>query len=71
MPTPWQVPRPALPLRYRQAEAKFLEALAEAKLGFDAKDPHIASAMNNLAEFYRNTSQFDKALDLYQQVCVC
>lgn len=52
-------------VRYKQAEAKFVEALEEARLGFDAKDPHIASCMNNLAEFYRNTGQHDKARQLY------
>ncbi|KAL6753391.1 hypothetical protein V8C86DRAFT_2438469 [Haematococcus lacustris] len=54
--------------KWKQAEAKFLEALAEARLGFDSRDPHIASAQNNLAEFYRNTGQHSKAEALYQEV---
>ncbi|GFH07603.1 TPR_REGION domain-containing protein [Haematococcus lacustris] len=53
--------------KWKQAEAKFLEALAEARLGFDSRDPHIASAQNNLAEFYRNTGQHSKAEALYQE----
>jgi hypothetical protein len=36
--------------------------------GFDSKDPHIASCKNNLAEFYRNTRQYDKAERLYKEV---
>lgn len=55
-------------LRYAKAEAKFKEALEEAIKGFDAKDPHIASAKNNLAEFYRNTKQYVKAEPLYIEV---
>lgn len=54
--------------RYAQAEAKFREALAEAQLGFEPHDPHIASAKNNLAEFYRNTGQWGKAEELYKEV---
>ncbi len=53
--------------KYKLAEAKFIEALLEAKLGFDPKDPHIASSQNNLAEFYRNTKQYDKAEGLYKE----
>ncbi|GAX80433.1 hypothetical protein CEUSTIGMA_g7872.t1 [Chlamydomonas eustigma] len=53
--------------KFKLAETKFLEALSEAKIGFDARDPHIASCQNNLAEFYRNTKQYDKAEDLYKQ----
>lgn len=68
-----RAPRPpALPPcaagRYVQAEAKFVEALAEAQLGFGARDPHLASAKNNLAEFYRNTRQWAKAEVLYKEV---
>mmetsp|Transcript_7430 Transcript_7430/g.14621 ORF Transcript_7430/g.14621 Transcript_7430/m.14621 type:complete len:550 (-) Transcript_7430:346-1995(-) len=51
--------------KYDKAESKFIEALEEAKLGFDAKDPHIASCKNNLAEFYRNTGQYNKAETFY------
>jgi hypothetical protein len=54
--------------RFQKAEAKFLEALAEARLGFDKMDPHIASCLNNIAEFYRNTRQYAKAEPLYKEV---
>lgn len=54
--------------RYAQAEAKFKEAIEEAKLGFDPKDPHIPSCINNLAELYRNLGQYDKAGELYKEV---
>lgn len=36
--------------------------------GFGEDDPHVASACNNLAEFYRLRRQFDLAEPLYQQV---
>jgi hypothetical protein len=54
--------------RYKQAEANFLEAVAEAQLGFEPLDPHIPCAKNMLAEFYRNTGRFDKAQSLYLEV---
>jgi hypothetical protein len=54
--------------RYPEAEAKFKEALAEARLGFPPSDLHIPSALNMLAEFYRNTKKFDQAAALYQEV---
>ncbi|XP_057785030.1 uncharacterized protein LOC131002580 [Salvia miltiorrhiza] len=44
-----------------QAERFFLSALHEAKEGFGERDPHVASACNNLAELYRVTKDFDKA----------
>ncbi|KAG1656345.1 hypothetical protein FOA52_011489 [Chlamydomonas sp. UWO 241] len=53
--------------KYKLAEAKFIVALEQAKLGFDVRDPHIASCKNNLAEFYRNTGQFAKAEALYTE----
>eukprot|EP00798_Chlamydomonas_sp_ICE-L_P024231 gene24231-9830_t len=53
--------------RYPQAETKLIEALDCAKLGFEATDPHLASCMNNLAEFYRNMGQYDKAEGLYHE----
>ncbi|GIL87260.1 hypothetical protein Vretimale_1777 [Volvox reticuliferus] len=52
--------------KYAQAEAKFREAVAEAQLGFEPNDPHIASAKNNLAEFLRNTGRWDEAEALYK-----
>ncbi|XP_057770558.1 uncharacterized protein LOC130990355 isoform X2 [Salvia miltiorrhiza] len=48
-----------------QAERFFLSALHEAKEGFGERDPHVASACNNLAELYRVTKDFDKAEPLY------
>ncbi|EFJ45058.1 kinesin-like protein with TPR domain [Volvox carteri f. nagariensis] len=53
--------------KYAQAEAKFREAVAEAQLGFEPQDPHIASAKNNLAEFLRNTGRWDEAEALYKE----
>ncbi|KAL1569719.1 Tetratricopeptide repeat superfamily protein [Salvia divinorum] len=48
-----------------QAERFFLSALQEAKEGFGERDPHVASACNNLAELYRVSKDFDKAEPLY------
>lgn len=48
-----------------QAEKFFLSALQEAKEGFGERDPHVASACNNLAELYRVKKDFDKAEPLY------
>ncbi|PNH07834.1 Kinesin light chain 4 [Tetrabaena socialis] len=53
--------------KYTQAEAKFREAVLEAQLGFEARDPHIASTKNNLAEFLRNTGRWDEAEALYKE----
>ncbi|GFR39925.1 hypothetical protein Agub_g1, partial [Astrephomene gubernaculifera] len=53
--------------KYTQAEAKFREAVEEAQLGFEAADPHIASAKNNLAEFLRNVGRWDEAEALYME----
>ncbi|GLI70169.1 hypothetical protein VaNZ11_014793, partial [Volvox africanus] len=53
--------------KYAQAETKFREAVAEAQLGFEENDPHIASAKNNLAEFLRNTGRWDEAEALYKE----
>ncbi|CAL1413378.1 unnamed protein product [Linum trigynum] len=47
------------------AETLFLSALKEAKEGFGEKDPHVASACNNLAELYRVQKEFSKAEPLY------
>ncbi|KAL5570847.1 hypothetical protein UlMin_020444, partial [Ulmus minor] len=49
----------------KEAEGFFLAALEEAKQGFGERDPHVASACNNLAEFYRVNKSFDKAEPLY------
>ncbi|XP_042501109.1 uncharacterized protein LOC122078960 isoform X2 [Macadamia integrifolia] len=48
-----------------EAERYFKLALQEAKQGFGDRDPHVASACNNLAELYRVKKLFDKAEPLY------
>ncbi|CAN6444147.1 unnamed protein product [Victoria cruziana] len=48
-----------------EAEKYFLLALEEAKEGFGEYDPHVASACNNLAEFYRVQKTYEKAEPLY------
>ncbi|KAK9091444.1 hypothetical protein Sjap_024621 [Stephania japonica] len=48
-----------------EAENYFLLALEEAKEGFGPRDPHVASACNNLAELYRVKKEFAKAEPLY------
>lgn len=44
------------------------QAVEMAREGFGADDPHVASACNNLAEFYRLRRRYDEAEPLYQQV---
>uniref|UniRef100_A0A0D9W341 MalT-like TPR region domain-containing protein n=1 Tax=Leersia perrieri TaxID=77586 RepID=A0A0D9W341_9ORYZ len=44
-----------------EAEKFFQAALHEAKEGFGLRDPHVASALNNLAEFYRLKKEYEKA----------
>ncbi|KAK3030604.1 hypothetical protein RJ639_039690, partial [Escallonia herrerae] len=56
---------PSIKGKMVQAEQLFLSALQEAKEGFGERDPHVASACNNLAELYRVTKTFDKAEPLY------
>ncbi|XP_024025908.1 uncharacterized protein LOC21388441 isoform X2 [Morus notabilis] len=51
--------------KLKEAEGFFLSALQEAKEGFGERDPHVASACNNLAELYRVIKAFDKAEPLY------
>ncbi|PSS36645.1 Kinesin light chain like [Actinidia chinensis var. chinensis] len=51
--------------KHEEAEKFFLSALQEAKEGFGERDPHVASAYNNLAELYRIKSAFDQAEPLY------
>ncbi|CAN6247935.1 unnamed protein product [Urochloa humidicola] len=48
-----------------EAEKLFQAALIEAKEGFGLRDPHVASALNNLAEFYRLKKEYEKAELLY------
>ncbi|KAF8766070.1 hypothetical protein HU200_007918 [Digitaria exilis] len=48
-----------------EAEKLFLAALLEAKEGFGLRDPHVASVLNNLAEFYRLNKEYEKAELLY------
>ncbi|CAN8276051.1 unnamed protein product [Cochlearia groenlandica] len=47
------------------AERLFGSAIEEAKEGFGERDPHVASACNNLAELYRVKKEFEKAEPLY------
>ena len=58
------------PCTHKPSLTHFPSLLPAPQLGFDAKDPHIASCKNNLAEFYRNTRQYDKAEKLYIEVGV-
>ncbi|KAJ0100613.1 hypothetical protein Patl1_21196 [Pistacia atlantica] len=51
--------------KMEEAEKFFLSALQEAKEGFGERDPHVASACNNLAELYRVKKAFDRAEPLY------
>ncbi|KAL8231807.1 hypothetical protein R6Q57_001585 [Mikania cordata] len=51
--------------KLEDAERLFMGALEEARLGFGERDPHVASACNNLAELYRVKKAFDKAEPLY------
>lgn len=44
------------------------QAVEMAREGFGEDDPHMASACNNLAEFYRIRRQYDQAEPLYRQV---
>ncbi|XP_062185705.1 uncharacterized protein LOC133889229 isoform X2 [Phragmites australis] len=48
-----------------EAEKFFQAALHEAKEGFGLRDPHVASALNNLAEFFRLRKEYEKAEQLY------
>ncbi|KAF0892940.1 hypothetical protein E2562_020058 [Oryza meyeriana var. granulata] len=48
-----------------EAEKFFQAALHEAKEGFGLRDPHVASALNNLAEFYRLKKEYERAELLY------
>ena len=54
--------------RYQEAERYFKKAVEMAKLGFGEQEAHVASSLNNLAEFYRIRRQYDLAEPLYQQV---
>ncbi|KAM5558206.1 hypothetical protein ABKV19_020097 [Rosa sericea] len=51
--------------KVEEAEKLFLAALQEAKEGFGKRDPHVASASNNLAELYRVNKIYHKAEPLY------
>ncbi|XP_017254193.1 uncharacterized protein LOC108224134 isoform X2 [Daucus carota subsp. sativus] len=51
--------------KMEDAERLFQAAIQEAKEGFGERDPHVASACNNLAELYRVQKVFDKAEPLY------
>ncbi|KAM0881501.1 hypothetical protein ACQ4PT_032922 [Festuca glaucescens] len=54
-------------LKATEAEKLFKAALQEAKEGFGLRDPHVASALNNLAEFYRLRKEYEKAEPLYME----
>lgn len=56
--------------KLEEAEKLFLSALQEAKEGFGDRDPHVASAYNNLAELYRVKKAFDKAEPMYLEAIV-
>ncbi|XP_024187596.1 uncharacterized protein LOC112192199 isoform X4 [Rosa chinensis] len=51
--------------KVEEAEKLFLAALQEAEEGFGKRDPHVASASNNLAELYRVNKLYHKAEPLY------
>lgn len=51
-----------------KAELYLKRALEEAKAGFGEDDGHVAAALNNLAELYRNKQQFDLAKSYYMEV---
>ncbi|KAJ7964462.1 kinesin light chain 3-like isoform X1 [Quillaja saponaria] len=51
--------------KLEEAEKMFLSAVQEAKEGFGVRDPHVASACNNLAELYRVKKAFNRAGPLY------
>ncbi|XP_037425760.1 uncharacterized protein LOC119291151 isoform X1 [Triticum dicoccoides] len=48
-----------------EAERFFKAALHQAKEGFGLRDPHAASALKNLAEFYVLRKEFEKAEPLF------
>ncbi|CAN4126866.1 unnamed protein product [Withania somnifera] len=56
--------------KLEEAEKLFLSALQEAKEGFGDRDPHVASAYNNLAELYRVKKAFDKAEPMYMEAII-
>jgi tetratricopeptide (TPR) repeat protein len=52
--------------RRDEAEAYFVRALEAARRGFGPRDPHVASACQNLAELYRLQRRYDEAAPLYE-----
>ncbi|XP_075084643.1 uncharacterized protein LOC107777859 isoform X2 [Nicotiana tabacum] len=56
--------------KLEEAEKLFLSALQEAKEGFGDRDPHVASAYNNLAELYRVKKAFNKAEPMYLEAII-
>ena len=54
--------------RHAEAEAYLRRAVEAARQGFGDDDPHMASACNNLAEFYRLRRRYEEAEPLYKQV---
>lgn len=60
-------PSLALQGRHQEAECYFKKAVEMARQGFGEGDAHVASSLNNLAEFYRIRRQYELAEPLYQQ----
>lgn len=52
--------------KYEDAEKYLVRALEAARRGFGPRDPHVASACQNLAELYRLQKRYDEAGPLYE-----
>ena len=52
--------------KYEDAEKYLVRALDAARRGFGPRDPHVASACQNLAELYRLQKRYDEAGPLYE-----
>lgn len=52
--------------KYEDAEKYLVRALEAARRGFGQRDPHVASACQNLAELYRLQKRYDEAGPLYE-----
>lgn len=53
--------------RTEEAEKYLVKAVEAAKKGFGDRDPHVASACQNLAEIYRLQRRYDLAAPLYDE----
>ena len=58
----------ALQKDYSRARHWLEKAIEEARQGFGEQDPHVASALNNLAELARLERSYDEAERLYRHV---